>query len=664
MVMKKKQDLSRYDKKENKQKRPAIDNHSDCENAVVKKKKGKKKEKDNTIVEYNFTAKWRKSVKKIVNKKSNTINISKLDNTAIIYINSTVFETVKVEKTVQLSRLNVVCPSYEIRCVVDYAEMKDILRQNLVKCNKLMVDTNYKLKIALSFNPEDKELKKMIEERNNVFLDFFKVEDNNENLEGEEIDGDKNRNTNENPLEKGHNEEIGSEEVEGIKINVKKTKGMKNNRKHVENQMKMKVIMKQTIMNLRALTILETYMCSSKGKWRIKISEPLSEEEKKLVEYIWSDSCPESDIVFARKRLELECLWFLSLYPEIKVDATVIDAWSDVLNHEEKYRRNLLITSHVYCWTEMLPPYLVEDKNQVNERRRIFNENVAMILENSKKKNFNHVDLVSFFPCIKDSNHHYIICFDMKNAEIDIISNINNDVEDISERYGDYAISMIDSFINYLERHNHPSIFAIVNANPKQVPMTWKTSNNCVDSRVFVMRHMETYLGSEEFCQEDAVEKNQLYILRAKSIHLAFILLSYSKRFKHPNWRNCTEVFSMAPNSPMPVVRGVVDELIGFSKETEPLRYMNFFMLQQISEGLCFFKRMRDEAQSSRSCLAQLNAMISELEAMNDAGELFDTLMCLRDDKRVESDNLLLLNEMIAIVEEDIANKEAHVSSG
>ncbi|GKG01088.1 hypothetical protein Tco_0305793, partial [Tanacetum coccineum] len=73
---------------------------------------------------------------------------------------------------------------------------------------------------------------------------------------------------------------------------------------------------------------------------RIKISEPLSEEEKKLVEYIWSDRCPKGDIVFTKKGLKLECLWFLSLYPEIKVAANVIDAWSDVLNHEEKYRAN------------------------------------------------------------------------------------------------------------------------------------------------------------------------------------------------------------------------------------------------------------------------------------------------------------------------------------
>nr|GEV98940.1 hypothetical protein [Tanacetum cinerariifolium] len=80
--------------------------------------------------------------------------------------------------------------------------------------------------ITLSFNHEDKELKKIIKERNNMFLDFFKEEDNNENLKGEEIIRDKNWNTHENPLEKGHNketegEEIGNEEVEGNKDKCK-----------------------------------------------------------------------------------------------------------------------------------------------------------------------------------------------------------------------------------------------------------------------------------------------------------------------------------------------------------------------------------------------------------------------------------------------------------
>nr|GFA62915.1 hypothetical protein [Tanacetum cinerariifolium] len=87
----------------------------------------------------------------------------------------------------------------------------------------------------------------------------------------------------------------------------------------------------------------------------------------------------------------------------------------------------------------------------------------------------------------------------------------------------------------------------------------------------------------------------------------------------------------------MLVARRVVDKLIEFSEETEPWRYMNFVKLQQIFKGRRFLKRIR---------------------------ELFHSLMCLRDDKRVESEKLLFLNEMIAMVEEDIATKEAHVSSG
>ncbi|GKA71971.1 hypothetical protein Tco_0778187 [Tanacetum coccineum] len=112
------------------------------------------------------------------------------------------------------------------------------------------------------------------------------------------------------------------------------------------------------------------------------------------------------------------------------------------------------------------------------------------------------------------------------------------------------------------------------------------------------------------------------------------------------------------PNSPMPVARRAVGELIEVSGETEPSRYMKFFDVQQIAESRRFLNRMRDEVQTSRTCLSQLTVMISELEAMNDAGELFDTLMSLRDDKQVESNKLSLLNEMIAMVEEFIATKE------
>ncbi|GJZ86189.1 hypothetical protein Tco_0657799 [Tanacetum coccineum] len=45
---------------------------------------------------------------------------------------------------------------------------------------------------------------------------------------------------------------------------------------------------------------------------------------------------------------------------------------------------------------------------------------------------------------------------------------------------------------------------------------------------------------------------------------------------------------------------------------------------------------MREEVQTSKNLLGQLTALIAELEASPNPGELFDTLMCLRDDVRDE----------------------------
>nr|GFA32360.1 hypothetical protein [Tanacetum cinerariifolium]GFB40488.1 hypothetical protein [Tanacetum cinerariifolium] len=69
--------------------------------------------------------------------------------------------------------------------------------------------------------------------------------------------------------------------------------------------------------------------------------------------------------------------------------------------------------------------------------------------------------------------------------------------------------------------------------------------------------------------------------------------------------------------------------------------------------------------QNSRTCLAKLNAMIAKMEATDDPTDVYedvyDSLMCLRDDKRAENDKLMLLNEVIIAAEEDIGRKEAHV---
>ncbi|GJY74072.1 hypothetical protein Tco_0478503 [Tanacetum coccineum] len=80
----------------------------------------------------------------------------------------------------------------------------------------------------------------------------------------------------------------------------------------------------------------------------------------------------------------------------------------------------------------------------------------------------------------------------------------------------------------------------------------------------------------------------------------------------------------------------------------------------QIAETRRFINVVREQAHSLRTRLAQLNAMISEIEAMNDPEEFYDALFFLRDDKRVEYNMLMAINDVIAKAKEKLTTKEAH----
>ncbi|GJU88773.1 hypothetical protein Tco_1301196 [Tanacetum coccineum] len=59
----------------------------------------------------------------------------------------------------------------------------------------------------------------------------------------------------------------------------------------------------------------------------------------------------------------------------------------------------------------------------------------------------------------------------------------------------------------------------------------------------------------------------------------------------------------------------------------------------------------------------QLTALVAEMEAFNDPGEVFDTLMGLRDDIRVEEAKLAGVNVLITDAEEEIMLKEGQLEA-
>ncbi|GKE95704.1 hypothetical protein Tco_1580559 [Tanacetum coccineum] len=66
-------------------------------------------------------------------------------------------------------------------------------------------------------------------------------------------------------------------------------------------------------------------------------------------------------------------------------------------------------------------------------------------------------------------------------------------------------------------------------------------------------------------------------------------------------------------------------------------------------------------AERLMNLIAQLNALIAELEALEDQREVYDMLMCFRDNRRGENTKLIGLNELITQAEEEIEVEEAYV---
>ncbi|GJV62239.1 hypothetical protein Tco_1468339 [Tanacetum coccineum] len=111
------------------------------------------------------------------------------------------------------------------------------------------------------------------------------------------------------------------------------------------------------------------------------------------------------------------------------------------------------------------------------------------------------------------------------------------------------------------------------------------------------------------------------------------------------------------------LVPSVTPLKLGSSGMTSVDGYMSFFKAQQIAEIRGFINRMREEANTSRNLIGQLNALIAEMEALEDQGEMFDTLMDLRDDREAANTKLQGLNALIAQAEEEIKTKEAQIEA-
>ncbi|GJW05058.1 hypothetical protein Tco_1563914 [Tanacetum coccineum] len=84
--------------------------------------------------------------------------------------------------------------------------------------------------------------------------------------------------------------------------------------------------------------------------------------------------------------------------------------------------------------------------------------------------------------------------------------------------------------------------------------------------------------------------------------------------------------------------------------------------LIELSDRRGFIARMGPEVNIARNEVGQLNALIVGLEASEDVGEVWDTIMCLRDEQRKAEAKLADLQYWLTMAEEEIVEKQKQLN--
>ncbi|WOH03448.1 hypothetical protein DCAR_0622846 [Daucus carota subsp. sativus] len=126
-------------------------------------------------------------------------------------------------------------------------------------------------------------------------------------------------------------------------------------------------------------------------------------------------------------------------------------------------------------------------------------------------------------------NHFYVICFNLKKITVEIIDNRSGDRVDTM--YDGIPETMQENFGLYIAQQSPKKSMLLSNAPVQRLQMKWRTSNKNVDSGVFAMHHMETYMGYGlrnwecKFAAEVGIEQKR-QLERARQIYATKIVYS------------------------------------------------------------------------------------------------------------------------------------------
>ncbi|KAK9080794.1 hypothetical protein SSX86_000552 [Deinandra increscens subsp. villosa] len=263
-------------------------------------------------------------------------------------------------------------------------------------------------------------------------------------------------------------------------------------------------------------------LCSPFMERPVVLEEKRTKTKNDISQFIFAAHGPTWDILFSLT----DCITVLKFQMEtmrmgIEVHVDVINAWSHILNHEEQFR-DKGNPNRLFCTS----PMIHRDTFQKDESIMLkeFTSNMNELLRKERLKDITEHEMV-IVPMIQ-SHHFYMVSFNLKEAKAVIIDNSAS--KEYEAKYQGNPEKLKITFEKYLESISHPKAKSFKKSTLKRLEMDWRTENNHIDCGIFLMRHMETYLGIDDWnCGFDEEENGNhpMLIEDLRRKYIAKILL-------------------------------------------------------------------------------------------------------------------------------------------
>ncbi|GJZ48612.1 ulp1 protease family, C-terminal catalytic domain-containing protein, partial [Tanacetum coccineum] len=209
--------------------------------------------------------------------------------------------------------------------------------------------------------------------------------------------------------------------------------------------------------------------------------------QRDKIETVFETTSGEEKVFGIRLNME-------TLSPGLCIDANVVDCWAEILNYEDRFRKDGSLSRHFFptgCITKSmfdgtLSTYEEKWKSFAAEVSAQFKDNVGGLA-------LSGIDL-AFFP-ICFSGHFYVVVFSITNTtSMTILDNMDSGAT-YDSKYKQPCDLLKKLFASHLRLYGHERHSKIGRLKARISKLKWKTKANVKDCGIFTMLHMESYMG-------------------------------------------------------------------------------------------------------------------------------------------------------------------------